>query len=209
MTVVALARDEVVAGRAFCSPSLYERDLSIMAYMLEDLRSFIGAVPFETVSAGEHRKLEWTVHGLLRRIVVCDARSITTPDVDVCVVGFFGIRRRDVDSTVLEEVNTELVGEFRNYPGILAYCSIELADGNWANLVVHDRPDARDYWRGSNRHAEAASVLAPQHYESVRIHNGRIPSGVVGQQSVVLERTKYWDYAEGDLWKAVRELESA
>ncbi len=206
MSVVALSPAEKVEGRAFCSPSLYERDTSLLAYLLEDLRAFTASVPYDMVAAGEHRSLEWTVHGLVRRIVVCDAHRITAPDLDMCVVGFFGTRKQGIDSTVLEEVNSELVGEFREYPGILSYSSMELADGNWANLVIHDEPDAREYWRASKRHAEAASVLAPQHYENVRIHNGRLPGGVRGGKSIVLDRTKYWDYADDVIWQAIREL---
>jgi hypothetical protein len=118
-----------------------------------------------------------------------------------------GERYLDRDITPLEQANAEIVLEFRNFHGILSYSSMELADGNWANLVLHDLPDTRDQWRASAIHAQAALQLAPVFYQTVRIHNGFLAGGIGGGGSIEIERTKYWDYRKSRVWHAVRELQ--
>lgn len=200
-----LLRDEVVKGRPFTSPSRYERDQSILAYMLEDLRATLGEMAEGEITVTPYEPIEWTVMGLRRRLIICDPMRITRRS-KACIVGFFGERNQDRDSTPLEEANADVVLEFRSYPGILSYTSIELSDGNWANLVVHDLPDDRERWRSSERHAEVATALSPLYYKNVRIHNGQIEGGVLAGKAIVLDRTKYWDYRAKTVWQAVREL---
>lgn len=204
---LALSPAEVVKRRPFTSPDLFPHDHAILSYMLEDLRGIMGAE--DAADLGSHQSLEWVVHGLKRRVVVCDPGALRTASREICVVGFFGERHPDRDATPLEEVNAELVLEFRNYPGILSYSSMELVDGNWANLVLHDKPEAREYWRASKRHAEAAEKLSPLYYRNVRIHNGVLPRGVPGRRTIVIHRTKYWDFRHKPVWQAVREWEAA
>jgi hypothetical protein len=171
--------------------------------MLHDLKCLIDAdrIPIEP-----HAPVEWEVNGLARRVVVCDTDVLTARHKELCFVGFFGERHMDRSAEPLEQANADLILEFRNYPGILSYSSMELYDGNWANLVIHDLPRAREYWRSSQRHAEAAERLAPQFYQSVRIHNGTIPGGLSGGGDIVIQTTKYWDYRKSQLWQAVRDL---
>lgn len=204
-TTVVLTPDQSVPDRPFTSPLLYERDWAILAYMLEDLRALLGEMADGALTVTPHAPFEWVVHGLKRRTIVCDPMRLHIRQ-DVCVVGFFGERHRDHDVSPLEEANADIVLEFRNYPGILSYSSMELADGNWANLVLHDQPEAREYWRASERHARAARELSPRYYRTVRIHNGLLPEGVMGHRAIALERTKYWDYASPRPWHAVRDL---
>lgn len=200
-----LAPNQSVSRRPFTSTAHYERDLTILGYMLEDVRASLGemaagkltVVPFETV--------EWTVHGLRRRNVVCDPLRLHMRD-DVHVVGFFGERNLDQDPHVLETANTDVVAEFRNFPGILSYSSMELTGGNWANLVLHDQPEVRAAWRGSQIHAKAVAELSPVFYRTVRIHNGVLPGGVAAGRNLKIERTKYWDYRLPRTWTAVRDL---
>ncbi len=200
-----LQPDEVVKGRPFTSPTRYERDQSVLGYMLEDLRATLGEMAEGEITVSLFEPIEWIVMGLQRRLILCDPMRIVKRS-KVCVVGFFGERNRDRDWTPLEEANADIVLEFRSYPGILSYTSIELADGNWANLVIHDLPDDRERWRSSERHAQVASALSPLYYKNVRIHNGYIDGGVLSGKGIVLERTKYWDYRAKNVWQAVREL---
>jgi hypothetical protein len=181
-----LSMTETVRGKPFTSPGRYERDQQILAYMLEDLRATLGEMAEGAVTIRPHEPTEWTVMGLRRRLIICDPMRIGKRS-KVHVVGFFGERRRDRDSGPLEQANAEIVLEFRDYPGILSYTSIELADGNWANLVIHDAPHDRERWRSSQRHAQVATALSPLYYVNVRIHNGHIPAGVMGGRSIILE----------------------
>jgi hypothetical protein len=205
MSVRLLAPTQSVARRPFTSVELYERDLYILAYMLEDLRALLGEMAEGSITIAPYQSTEWQVHGLKRRCTVTESMRLSAR-MDVCVVGFFGERHLDRDTSPLEEANAEIVLEFRNYPGILSYSSMELADDNWANLVLHDVPEAREYWRASEAHAKAARELSPLYYRTVRIHNGILPGGVLGGKAIVIERTKYWDYQSTRVWQAVREL---
>ena len=200
-----LGASQAVKGRPFTSPRLYGADTRAMSYMLHDLKCLIdsGRLPISP-----HTPIEWTVNGLARRTIVCDLDNLAKRRPQLCFVGFFGERRRIGADTALEEANAELVLEFRQYPGILSYSSIELYNGDWANLVIHDRPDAKTYWRSSQRHAEAAERLAPDYYRTVRIHNGVIPGGLSGGGDLVIHSTKYWDYQRPKVWKALRDLSS-
>lgn len=96
--------------------------------------------------------------------------------------------------------------EFRHYPGILSYSSIELANEYWANLVVHREAEDTEAWRGSVAHTHAVTY-SPELYASIRIHNGHLDDGVSGNQAIAIDRTKYWDYDADPVWQAVREFE--
>ena len=205
MAAVVLTADQTVARRPFTSPALYPRDLAILGYMLEDLRGLLTRMGEGELTIVPYVATEWIVQDLKRRVVVCDAMSLHDRG-SAQFVGFFGERHEDRDSTPLEEANFEIVLEFQKYPGILSYSSMELADGNWANLVLHNVPEDRESWRASEAHAKAARELSPLFYRTVRIHNGVLPDGVMGNRSMVIERTKYWQYGSARVWHAVREL---
>lgn len=198
-----LSPSETVKGRPFTSPRLYVGDTRALSYMLHDLKCLIdaGRLPISL-----HAPIEWQVNGLARRSVICDLDNLTRRHTQLCFVGFFGERRQDRPITPLEEANAELILEFRNFPGILSYSSMELYDGNWANLVIHYRPEDKTYWQSSERHAEAAQRLAPSYYRTVRIHNGVIPGGLHGGNGLVIQSTKYWDYQRPKLWQGLRDL---
>ncbi|HUO45839.1 MAG TPA: hypothetical protein VM470_03285, partial [Acidimicrobiia bacterium] len=178
MTIRVLAADQSVARRPFTSIALYNRDLGTLSYLLEDLRSLLARMATGEMTVIPYQTNEWQVHGLKRRAIVTNAMGLYNRRT-VCVVGFFGERHIDKDHGVLEEANAEIVLEFRNFPGILSYSSMELPDGDWANLVLHDIPEVREYWRASERHARAAQELSPLYYRTVRIHNGIIPGGLM------------------------------
>ena len=203
MTQRMLEPQQAVRGRPFTNPSLYRTDTRALTYMLHDLKCLVDAnripvIPFASI--------EWDVNALSRRVMVCDVETLTGRHDELCFVGFFGERHLDRSMEPLERANAELVLEFRNYPGILSYSSMELYDGNWANLVIHDVPRAREYWRSSERHAEAAERLSPEFYRNVRIHNGTIPGGLSGGGDVVIHTTKYWDYTSKRVWRGFRDL---
>lgn len=150
-----------------------------------------------------HQVLTWEVHGLQRRVVMCDPHALLESPL-VNIVGFFGDRRTDADVISLDGVEVDLLSEFRNYPGIMSYSSVELVDHHWANLVVHAEPGDREAWRGSSAHKYAVDRVAPNVYHSVRIHNGCVRGGVTGTGHVEIETTKYWDYDVTPTWEAIR-----
>ena len=201
--MIELAADEQILDHPCTALDLITTDADLLAYMLHDVRVLARQVRSGEVSLGRYEVKYWQVHGLARRAVICDPASLAVP-LERCIVGFFGERRPDAKQSVVDDIEVDLLLEFRSYPGILSYSSTELLDNYWANLVIHAKPtDAQD-WRESSVHKRAVEQIAPHQYQSVRIHNGRLPGGVAGSEAIKIERTKFWDYSESETWEAVR-----
>lgn len=204
-STVILGPGEIVADRPFTAAELSIRDLGILHEILGDVRSVIADYRDGTRVFEPYQKLAWRVDGLTHRLLVCDERRLRDHS-SLCVVGFFGERRPQIDPWPLEEANNEIVVEFVNYPGILSYASVELPGGHWANLVLHDDPVDVQFWRSSEMHQRAVDTLSPEHYFNVRIHNGRLTAGIFDHPAIVLTKTKYYDYTGGKPWRAERSL---
>ena len=200
-----LRPNEVVDEHPISDLGNYGSDIALLNYLLQDLRVLIRRHDKGEIHLEPQQVLTWDVHGLERRTVVCDPSGLRGTG-DVQIVGFFGDRRMDADQPAIDASEFDLISEFRSYPGILSYSSVELVDHYWANLVVHRNPDDREARRGSAAHIHAVDHVAPRAYHAVRIHNGCIPGGICGPQTVVLESTKYWDYDVVPTWHAIRRL---
>ena len=200
---VRLAPRETAAGRGFTDPAQTTRDLAAVGLMLDNIRRQVSAAALAAGSRPlvlEGREADGRAH----RAIVCDARRLGDGR-DLAWVGFFAVKRRDVDSAPLTVRDDELIQEFPGHPGILSYSSLELGDGDWGNLILLDGDEAREHWRVSERHAHAARELAPRHYTDVRLHQGVLPGGVRAGGAPVLRRTKYYDYRDAVTWRAERE----
>ena len=202
---VLLGPDDAVRDRPFTAVDKTEQDLLILHGMLADLRAVVVEVEEGTRRFEPYHRLAWRAGGLTRRLLLCDVDRIRSHS-GLCAVGFFAERRTDVEMWPLEEANSEIVDEFAKYPGILSYSSVELSGGHWGNLVLHDDPVDTTFWRTSKLHARAVETLSPQHYYNVRIHNGRLTSGVFDRPAIRIHRTKYFDYTGPGEWRAEREL---
>ena len=202
---IALGPRDEDPGRPFTAVDLVERDAATLLELLADVRSVLREAKEGNRAIEPFQRLAWNVDGLAHRLIICDEPRLRFRE-KTCAVGFFGERRTDVDPGPLEAANSAIVAEFTHYPGILSYSSVELARGRWANLVLHDDPIDREYWRGSELHAEAVRFLSPVHYKNVRIHNAELTDGLTDDPKLVLERTKYYDFEGGVEWRAEREL---
>lgn len=204
---VLLGEEEVVGGRPFTAVEMTFRDLEIIHAMLTDVRSIAVDVEEGALQLDPYQKLAWRVGGLAHRLLICDFERLRFHSAP-CVVGFFGQFKKGAELGPLEEANSAVVEEFPEYPGILSYGSVELPDGHWANLVLHDDPVDVAFWRESNMHKHAVKTLSPRHYANVRIHNGRLTAGLFEGPAVTIHRTKYYDYSGPEEWRAERELAS-
>lgn len=202
---VTLGPSDVVSGRPFTAVEMTGRDLGILHGILADVRAVVVEVEEGARHFEPFQKLVWKVGGLTHRLLITDIARIRAHS-GLCVVGFFGDKRPDHDGRLLDEANTGIVAEFHKYPGILAYASVELPGEHWANMVLHDDPVDVQFWRTSEMHARAVDTLTPQHYFSVRIHNGTLTSGIFDRPRIVIRKTKYFDYTTGDMWRAERTL---
>ena len=209
-----IGADESVPGRPCTDPGLYAADRGLLAYMLQDVRALVRLAQNGVVEVEEYEPIVWFVHGLKRRIVPCRlARLLDGRDLEV--VGFFGSRRQAIGASPvasedpIEALDRDLTAEFKYHPGICSYSTIEMIDGFWANLVLHEVPSDTEDWRSNHVH-RGAVALSPDLYRDVRIHNGRLSGGVDSNHEIVLDRTKYWDYGPEvgaePTWMAWREL---
>jgi hypothetical protein len=196
---------ETAVGRGFTDPAHTIRDLAAVRLMLGAVRRAVTAPPGIPSGPRPLRLEPPGLEGRAHRAILCDERRLGDGR-DLTWVGFFAAKRRDRDSAPLTVMDDELIGEFPAHPGVLSYSSLELADGDWGNLILLDGDAAREHWRVSARHAYAAGELAPRHYTDVRLHQGLLPGGVRGGVDPILRRTKYYDYRTGPVWRAEREL---
>ena len=202
---IRIASDESPADHPSADVRHYGADLALLNYLLQDLRVLVRQADAGDTELRPYQTIIWDVHGLRRRTVMCDPASLLR-GTDVWIVGFLGDRRSSDDAKEIDAFEIDVIGEFRQYPGILSYSSVELIDNQWANLVVHRNIGNREAWRHSHVHMHAAEELAPRVYHSVRIHNGRIRGGPIGSGTVIIETTKYFDYDSDPMWHAIRAL---
>ena len=203
---VSLGPREADSSRPFTAVELIHRDVETLGGILEDLITILSEVDDGSRTIEPNKRMSWKVDDLVRRLLVCNEEKLRSHE-DLCVVGFFGERHQNVEMGPLERANAQVVAQFKDYPGILSYSSVELPGGYWANMVLHDDPVDREYWRRSALHAEAARNLSPLHYKTVRIHNLRLTDRVMNDPDFSVRRTKYWDYSEEPEWTAVREMD--
>jgi hypothetical protein len=206
MAAVALGPREVASGRPFTALHFVEADVAVLHELLADVRTLLDEAAAGARAIIPYRKVGWRApDGLVHRHVICAEERLRSHP-GLCVVGFFGERRTDLDIAPLEEANAAVVREFAKYPGITSYSSMELPGGHWANMVLHDDPVDTDYWRQSTLHADAVRRLARVHYRTVRIHNARLTTPVRDDPALTILRTKYFDYTSEPEWRAVRKL---
>ena len=202
---VRLRVDEDPAGHPCADLRHYEADLTVLNNVLRDLRALLRQAVTARTVLHPYQMVSWQEDGLQRRIVICDPAALLK-DADVLIVGFLGNRRSTEEAKLVDEFDFDVISEFRQYPGILSYSSTELIPNQWANLVVHQEVSDREAWRHSAVHIEAAEELSPRVFHSVRIHNGRLLGGPIGDARVTVEVSKYWDYDSDPMWHAIRTL---
>ena len=198
---------ETVAGRGFTDPGETAPDLAAAARMLAEIQYQVRhgePVPARTRPRVVERR---AASGRLHRAILFDSRRLGDGR-DLVWVGFFGVKRREVDSAPLTAMDDELVRELPAHPDILSYSSLELDDGDWGNLILLAGDEAREHWRNGARHAYATQELAPRQYLYVRLHRGVLPGGACAGLTPGLRWTKYFDYRDGIIWRAEREWPS-
>ena len=209
-TIIRLGWHDHVPERRFTHPEHNQRDAAILDLMRARLyetllRSDIGA--------GDSRNRELYIqyvkeeHDRLHRMVIL-SRQVLLNAYPLTLVGFFGERRGEANPALLQDVDTELVQEFLEHVYVLSYSSLELADGNWANMVLMLGAEGIQHWRASHKHTYAARELAPLFYHTIRLHNGALRDGL-SSPNLTLTATKYYEFHGQGLWQAVREVGSS
>jgi hypothetical protein len=197
--MIELAADEVIAERPFTATPEGERDLEMMNRMLLRLRRHIGGIGLDAPSnarfgdEGEHM------------IILPHPELICLPST-LAAVGFFGQARADVDHQPIIDLEHQLIDDMTNNPGLVAYYNVHWPGEGWGNLVLFVDFEAKDGWGHDDRHRRAVE-RSPDHYHSIRLHNGVLPGGLRGPNGIRLIATKYLDFEAGMQWRAIRRYE--
>lgn len=202
--IVQLGSNELVAERPFSHPQQSQIDLAALSDALTALRQLVVTPVVQTASAAMAH-VEWCDSAGLHRRFVISPRWSGSAVADATLVGFFGQRRPLVERTAVNAMDEELVAELNEHSDLICYCSCQLADGNYGNLVLFGRPEGKLHWMASQRHAVAVASLSPDFYESIRLHNGCVPGMLLSATQPVLTSTKYYDYCGATLWRGVRQ----
>jgi hypothetical protein len=197
---------DAASGRPFTAPEHSHADLATLECIRARLRHTLASwdAAREPLYQSEvHVQYVYEEHQRMHRMVIRDHVALAG-NCQLAVVGFFGEQRGKANPAMLQDIDTELIQEFLNHRYVLSYSSLELADGNWGNLVILQHTEGIEHWRASQRHAFAARELAPQFYARIRLHNGLLPDGLASAR-LILTSTKYYDFEGQDQWRAIRE----
>jgi hypothetical protein len=202
-SVVELGPVQRVDERPFADIAHNTADLAAMQRIVASLTLLVGQ-PLQWPEPPQPLVVRGNESGKLVRVVVCN-RAALLANEPVFVVGFFGHRRTDLDTTILNAVDDDLIHEFPLHAGLLSYSSFELEDGNYVNVVLLQDAGAKEDWRTSSRHAYAARELAPDFYVCIRLQNATLPNGLASPEDMRLVATKYYDYQQAEPWLALRQ----
>jgi hypothetical protein len=141
----------------------------------------------------------------IHRVVITQPGRLLT-QAPLTTVGFFGLKSANADVPLAQQLDRQLIPELSNHEGLLAYATICLPTGNFANLVLFASAEGKEQWGKSTKHAEAVRLLTPDYYTAVRLYNGELPDGIAAPDALHLALVKYYDYGSQPLWRAVRNL---
>jgi hypothetical protein len=195
--------DDVLAGKPFTDSEHTVREADVMRVMLERERNWARGWADENGARG-HVAREPDEEGRRHLLVVPDVGALRDAG-DVTAVGFFGRPREEVDHAILFDLEDELVSRMGAYAelGLLSYYDVELVKGAYGNLILFSTPDVPDEWRADTVHRRAVKI-SPGHYYEVRLHKGSIAGSVLGEGTIAIERTKYFDFKGDEVWYGLR-----
>ena len=200
-----LGPTDIVAGRLFTNPEGSSFDLSILQYMAESLCRIM--MQPETIPDHPRPYIMFLdeIGGRFQRMVISKPEQLLEP-IDLNVVGFCGKKRPGVDRGPLDAVDDQLIQEISEHRCLLSYSTLQLESRNTVNLVLFNRSQGVSEWGDSEAHKVAAG-MSPEYYSVIRLHNAVLPGGLISDNKLVLLRTKYYDFQDDTIWRAVREFQ--
>ena len=82
----------------------------------------------------------------------------------------------DVDHGAIVDLEHDILARAEPFAGLLAYCNVRFASGQWGNLVLFADAAGPGHVWGDAVHADAIA-RTPRHYHSLRLHRGSWPAG--------------------------------
>lgn len=206
MTVIHLDPADVLAERPFTDLRHTQPDLQTLRFMVTcawmalELPSGAPSDRGRPFILHQPTPDNWT-----HRLVITQPERLRRHK-PLTVVGFFGLKSARANVALAQELDRQLLPELTAHADLLAYVSVCLPTGNFANLVLFASPEGKDQWGQSEKHSLAVRVLTPDYYAAVRLYNGDLPGGVAAGETLRLALVKYYDYGSQPLWRAVRPL---
>jgi hypothetical protein len=202
---IELGPEEEVPGRPFTDPSHTHREQEALRLLLAHERERARAWCVEPSESRRDVVIKETDAAGLRHLLVVPETDALIQARDLVVVGFFGRPREDADTPLLFELEERLVASMSEYAarGLLSYYDLELVKGAYGNLILFDRPQGPTGWGENPIHREAVEI-SPSNYHEIRLHQGRLPGGILEDGELRLTRTRYIDYRGAEIWRAVR-----
>jgi hypothetical protein len=202
---IELAPDEEVPGRPFVDPGHTRREEETLRMLLAHERERARAWCVEPSESRTNVVIRETDAAGLRHLLVVPETEALIEARDLLVVGFFGRPREDAQTALLFDLEERLVSGMSAYAahGLLSYYDLELVKGAYGNLILFSKPDGPSRWGENPVHREAVDI-SPRNYHEIRLHQGRLPGGILEDGELRLTRTRYIDYGEPEVWRAVR-----
>jgi hypothetical protein len=198
-----LAASELLADRPFTNPEHTWDDARAIGFALERLRALVHIPPPPNTRTPIPQIYWLETNGRIHRLIISNAAALRSA-LNLTLVGFFGQRRPNADPAPVSQIDSELIDELGEHPGLLSYCSLLMENGDYGNIVLFASSEAKSHWATSSRHAYAVRVISPKYYATVRLHNGVIPGGLVAGAAPIVESTKYLDYRPMLPWRGIR-----
>ena len=203
---IELGPDETVPGKPFADPDHTRREEAALRHLLAHERSRARAWANGDGGGTDVIIRETDADGLRHLLVVPDTHALLSSP-DPVVIGFFGRPREDADVPLLFELEEELVEGMAAYAkgGLLSYYDLELVKGAYGNLILFTSAAGPINWRENPVHHRAVEI-SPQNYWEIRLHQGTLSGRLLDGGELYLRQTKYIDYSEPGVWRAVRRL---
>jgi hypothetical protein len=203
---VVLGPGETVPGKPFADPIHVQRDEEALRHLLAHERERA------QVWAGDPSDFPQDVlvretdeEGRRHLLVVPDTRALLETESPM-VVGFFGRPRADADLPLLFDLEEELVASMAAYAagGLLSYYDVELVKGAYGNLILFATTEGPANWRENPAHSRAVDI-SPRNYHEIRLHHGTLSGRLLDGGTLRVTLTKYLDYGDPEIWRAVRQ----
>lgn len=199
--VETLTQDQIMHDKPFTHPEYSTSDLAMLNRMLGLLRQLLPEL-LAKPTATDYQYVQFEDDRQTQHKIVLPHRQRIPLAHDLTAVGFFG-QAREVDHTRINDMEAHLIGEMGDQPGLMVYYNVYIPSVGWGNLVLFDAPHTKDAWGYDAVHRQAVGY-SPEHYYSIRLHNGQLTGALLGEGQITLTLTKYLDFTHAEKWQGIR-----
>jgi hypothetical protein len=205
---IELGPEETVHGKPFVDPEHTQREQEALRLLLSHERERARAWSDEPSESRRDVIIRETDAAGLRHLLVVPETHALIEAEDLLVVGFFGRPREDAETELLFDLEERLVAGMGEYAerGLLSYYDLELVKGAYGNLILFADADGPARWGENPVHKEAVEI-SPRNYHEIRLHQGTLPGSLLEDGELRVTRTRYIDYSEPEIWRAVRRFD--